>query len=167
MAAEAPLFVGLTAVLLLAGAALAFWCVRTVQAERQRKAFDPQETAALEQAAASLIRQLKDAADEAVERVAQASHQLNRLIATAERRMETVWTQEWGQAAPPGQPAEAAQPTAERASVLDTDYMARTAEVYRLADEQLDEDAIADRTGFERAEVRVLLSLRQLGQQAG
>jgi len=171
MAEQAFLVVALMALMLLGGAALAFWCVRAVGAERQRKAFDPQETAELEQATAALVQQLKAAADEAVERVAQASRHINQLLATTERRMETLWSQQWAtdQPEPPAEPeappAEEPQPAAKNAQVLDTDYMARTAEVYRLADEQLDEAAIAERTGLERAEVRVLLSLRGLSRQ--
>jgi len=167
--ADAFWMIGTMAMLLAGTAGLAFWCVRAVGAERQRKAFDPQETAALEEAVTALMEQLRTAADEAVERVAQASQHINRLLATTERRMETLWVQEWGRTeAPQPAPTETEpQPQPKGAQVLDTDYLARTSEVYRLADDQLDEAAIAERTGFERAEVRVLLSLRNLSRQAG
>ena len=165
--ADAFWMIGTMAMLLAGTAGLAFWCVRAVGAERQRKAFDPQETAALEEAVTALMEQLRTAADEAVERVAQASQHINRLLATTERRMETLWVQEWGRTEAPQPAPTKTEPQPKGAQVLDTDYLARTSEVYRLADDQLDEAAIAERTGFERAEVRVLLSLRNLSRQAG
>ena len=136
----------ITITALFAGAILLVrWMVRSTVARTREESLSPADLRALEDAAARVVTEIQNTAQENIDALKHKCDELRDLLARAD-----------------GMLAHAA-PDARAAETAPDDTV--TEAVYRLADDGLGTAEIAGRLGLEVAEVRLALAVRSCGGQ--